>query len=93
MERIKKPEDAIVYKTFSNMQDTLQVNEKEEIKADKHVEALNDFTLLRNKMNNTIPTVSIPPTAQTTTPASSVDTIENYVIQSVPKRLQTQAKL
>ena len=44
MEMIKKPEDAIVYKTFSNMQDTLHANEKEEIKAD--VEALNDFTLL-----------------------------------------------
>ena len=93
MEMIKKPEDAIVYKTFSNMRDTLQANEKEEIKADKHVEALNDFTLLRNKMNNTIPTVSIPPTTQTTTSASSVDTVENDVIQSVPKTLQTQAKL
>ena len=93
MEMIKKPKDAIVYKTFSNMQDTLQANEKEEIKADKHVEALNDFTLLRNQMNNTIPTLSTPPTTQTTVPASSVDTIENDVIQSVPKTLQTQAKL
>ena len=46
MEMIKKPGDAIVYKTFSNMQNTLQANEKDEIKADKHVEALNDFTLL-----------------------------------------------
>ena len=93
MEMIKKPGDAIVYKTFSNMQNTLQANEKDEIKADKHVEALNDFTLLRNKMNNTTPTSSAPPTMQTTIPASSVDTIENDVIQSVPKTLQTQAKL
>ena len=67
LEMITKPEDAIVYKTFSNMQDTLQANEKEEIKADKHVEALNDFTLLRNKMNNTPPTLSAPSTTQTTT--------------------------
>ena len=93
MEMIKKPGDAIVYKTFSNMQNMLQANEKDEIKADKHVEALNDFTLLRNKMNNTTPTLSTPPTMQTTIPTSSVDTIENDVIQSVPKTLQTQAKL
>ena len=73
MEMIKKPGDAIVYKTFSNMQNTLQANEKDEIKADKHVEALNDFTLLRNKMNNTTPTLSTPSTVQTTIPASSVD--------------------
>ena len=91
MEMIKRPEDAIVYKSFNNMQDTLHANEKDEIKADKHVEALNDFTLLRNKVNNTS---SILPTSSTMQPTISVgSTIENDVIQSMPKTLQTQAKL
>ena len=53
MELTKKHEDAVVYKAFSNMRDTLQMDEKDEIKADKHSEALNDFTMLRNKI--TIP--------------------------------------
>ncbi len=50
MEMIKQPEDVIVYKTFSNIQDRLQANEKDEIKADNHVETVNDFTLLPNKL-------------------------------------------
>ena len=91
MEMIKRPEDAIVYKTFNNMQDTLHAKENDEIKADKHVEALNDFTLLRNKMNNTTPILSAPATLQSTSSVGS--TIENDVIQSMPKTLQTQAKL
>ena len=91
MEMIKRPEDAIVYKSFNNMQDTLHANEKDEIKADEHGEALNDFTLLRNKVNNTS---SILPTSSTMQPTTSVgSTIENDVIQSMPKTLQTQAKL
>ncbi len=32
MEMIKKPEDAIVYKTFSNMQNTLQATKRMKLK-------------------------------------------------------------
>ena len=49
------------------MTDTLQANAKGEIKADKHVEAVNGCTILRNKINNISPTLDTPSTTQTAT--------------------------